>query len=106
MTFNATSHRTKIEICYKISIFCTLTRSCWDIFTVSVKCTLKILQTAAQMSRETEPVEDGANKINAPRNKDQCNVKTPSSLLKILLDGTEVSYKNWEKGGGHLTRWL
>ena len=43
-------------------------------------------------------------KINGPRNKDQGNVKTPSSLLKILLDWTEASYKNWEKGSGCLTR--
>ena len=51
-------------------------------------------------------LEDWAQKINDPRNKVQGNVKTPSSLIKVLLDWTEVSYKNWEKGGGHLTRWL
>ena len=51
-------------------------------------------------------LEDWAQKINDPRNKVQGNVKTPSSLSKILLDWTEVFYKNWEKGGGHLTRWL
>ena len=51
-------------------------------------------------------LEDWAQRINDPRNKVQGNVKTPSSLLKNLLDWTEVSYKNWEKGSGHLTRWL
>ena len=51
-------------------------------------------------------LEDWAQKINGPRSKDHGNVKTPSSLIKILLDWTEASYKNWEKGGGHLTRWL
>ena len=66
-----------------------------------IKPPLELVKSAARRD-----LEDGANKINGPRNKDQCNVKTPSSLLKILLDGTEVSYKNWEKGGGHLTRWL
>ena len=51
-------------------------------------------------------LEDVSNKIIGPRNKDQGNVKTPSSLLKILLDWTEASYKNWEKGNGRLTQWL
>ena len=51
-------------------------------------------------------LEDWVKKINGPRNKDQGDVKTPSSLLKILVDWTEASYKNREKGGGHLTRWL
>ena len=51
-------------------------------------------------------LEDWANKINRPQIKDQGNVKTPSSLLKILLDWTEASYNNWEKGNGRLTRWL
>jgi len=51
-------------------------------------------------------LEDWAKKINGPRNKNQDNVQTPSSLLKNLLDWTEASYKNWEKGSGRLTRWL
>ena len=51
-------------------------------------------------------LEDWAKKINGPRNKNQDNVQTPSSLLKIMLDWTEGSYKYWEKGSGRLTRWL
>ena len=62
---------------------------------------LELAKTAARRD-----LEDWANKLNGPQNKDQGNVKTPSPLLKVLLDWTEVSYKNWEKGNGRLTRWL
>ena len=66
-----------------------------------IKPPLELAKSAARRD-----LEDWAKKINGPRNKDHGNVKTPSSLLKILLDWTEVSYKNWEKGSGRLTRWL
>ena len=66
-----------------------------------IKPPLELVKSAARRD-----LEDGANKLNGPRNKDQGNVKTPSSLLKILLDWTEASYKNREKGNGRLTRWL
>ena len=66
-----------------------------------IKPSLELAKSAARRD-----LEDWAKKINGPQNKDQGDVKTPSSLLKILLDWTEASYKNWEKGGGHLTRWL
>ncbi|MDC0191593.1 hypothetical protein OAJ77_10230 [Rhodospirillales bacterium] len=62
---------------------------------------LELAKTAARRD-----LEDWANKINGPQIKDRGNVKTPSSLLKILLDWTEASYNNWEKGSGRLTRWL
>jgi len=66
-----------------------------------IKPPLELAKSAARRD-----LEDWAQKINDPRNKVQGNIKTPSSLSKILLDWTEVSYKNWEKGGEHLTRWL
>ncbi len=66
-----------------------------------IKPPLELAKSAARRD-----LEDWAKKINGSRNKNQGNVKTPSSLLKILLDWTVASYKNWEKGGGHLTRWL
>ena len=66
-----------------------------------IKPPLELAKSAARRD-----LEDWAKKINGPRNKDQGNVKTPSLLLKIMLDWTEASYKNWEKGSGRLTRWL
>ena len=66
-----------------------------------IKPPLELAKSAARRD-----LEDWEKIINSPRNKDQGNVKTPSSLLKNLLDWTVASYKNWEKGGGHLTRWL
>ena len=66
-----------------------------------IKPPLELVKSAARRD-----LEDWAKKINGPRSKDHGNVKTPSSLLKILLDWTEASYKNWEKGSGRLTRWL
>jgi hypothetical protein len=66
-----------------------------------IKPPLELARSAARRD-----LEDWAKYINGPRNKDQGNVKTPSSLLKFLLEWTEASYKSWEKGGGHLTRWL
>ena len=66
-----------------------------------IKPPLELAKSAARRD-----LEDWAKKINGARNKDQGNVKIPSSPLKILLDWTEVSYKNWEKGSGRLTRWL
>ena len=66
-----------------------------------IKPPFELAKTAARRD-----VEDWAKKINGPQNKDQGNGKTPSSPLKILLDWTEASYKNWEKGNGRLTRWL
>ena len=66
-----------------------------------IKPPLELSKSAARRD-----LEDCAKKINGPKNKDQGNVKIPSPVLKILLDWTEVSYKNWEKGSGRLIRWL
>ena len=66
-----------------------------------IKPSFELAKSAAKRD-----LEDWAKKINGPRNKDHGNVRTPSSLLKILLDWTEASYKNWEKGRGRLIRWL
>ena len=66
-----------------------------------IKPSLELAKSAARRD-----LEDWAKKINGPRNKDQGNVKTPSLLLKIMLDWTEASYKFREKGGRHLSRWL
>ena len=66
-----------------------------------IKPPLELAKSAARRD-----LEDWAKKINSSRNKDQGNVKTPSSLLKLLFVWTEASYKNWEKGSGRFTRWL